>query len=77
MATGQDRDNDGWAHAKLVYTLEECEGLLSISRSQLYRLIEQGDIETVQIGRSRRITHVQLDDFVARLHQSGEMDVVR
>lgn len=60
-----------WSHFKLLYTLEECGSLLSLSRSQLYRLVEQGDLETVKIGKSRRVTHAQLDAFVTKLQQSG------
>ena len=54
---------------KLIYTIEEAADLLSISRSQLYRLVESEELPTVRIGRSRRITYAQLDDFVRRLEQ--------
>ncbi len=62
---------------RFLYTIEECEGLLSLSRSQLYRLVDQGDLQTVKIGKSRRITYTQLDAFVLKLEQSKGFAVVR
>ena len=41
---------------KLAYTVEEAAELLSLSRVHLYRRIELGELETIAIGRSRRIT---------------------
>lgn len=56
---------------KLAYTVEEAATLLSLSRAQLYRLIELEDLPTVKIGRCRRITYVQLESFLKRLEQSS------
>jgi excisionase family DNA binding protein len=58
-------------HAKLAYTIEEATGLLSLSRAQLYRLIDLGELCTVKIGKSRRVTSKQLDAFVRQLEQRG------
>jgi len=58
-------------HDKLAYTVEEATALLSLSRAQIYRLIDLNEIGTVKIGKSRRITSRQLDDFVLRLEQRG------
>jgi excisionase family DNA binding protein len=62
---------------KFLYTLEECESLLSLSRSQLYRLVDQGDLESVKIGKSRRITYTQHDAFVLKLEKSKGFAVIR
>lgn len=62
---------------RFLYTIEQCEELLSLSRSQLYRLVDQGDLQTVKIGKSRRITYTQLDAFVLKLEQSKGFAVVR
>jgi excisionase family DNA binding protein len=51
---------------KLLYTVEEAVELLSISRAQIYRLMETIEIESITIGRSRRITHSQLVSFIER-----------
>jgi excisionase family DNA binding protein len=72
MAQGGGRSKEFvWLHTKLLYTFEDCEALLSLSRSQLYRLADGGTLETVKVGKSRRITHTQLDAFVKLLEQSG------
>jgi excisionase family DNA binding protein len=49
----------------MAYTVEEAGDLLSLSRAQLYRLIDCGDLETIKIGKSRRVTSRQLDAFLA------------
>jgi excisionase family DNA binding protein len=51
---------------KLAYTVKEAASKLSLSRSFLYELIHAGKIETVKIGRSRRITLAQLTEFLTR-----------
>ncbi|MCC7101543.1 MAG: helix-turn-helix domain-containing protein [Fimbriimonadaceae bacterium] len=53
--------------AKLCYTVEEAANLLSISRAQVYRLIDRAEIASIKIGRSRRITHAQLIEFLKEL----------
>ena len=52
---------------KLAYTVSEAAQLLSLSRSLVYELINAGRIESVKIGRARRITKSQLDRFLAEL----------
>ena len=61
-------------HAKMAYTIKEAGALLSLSRSQLYRLIDQREIETITVGTSRRITSRQLDAFLqAREQATGQV----
>lgn len=67
----------GDTRLRLLYTFEECESILSLSRSQLYRLVDQGDLETVKIGKSRRISLGQLEAFVQRLENSTGLKVLR
>lgn len=61
---------------KLIYTVKEASSLLSLSRAQLYRLMDQGDIKFVKIGRSRRITAEQLQAFVALATNYGKLEVI-
>lgn len=56
-------------HEKMAYTVEEASELLSLSRAHVYRLIDLGQIETITVGRSRRITSRQLDAFLYGLEQ--------
>ena len=59
-----------WHPSKLAYTVEEAADLLSISRAQLYRLIEFGDLESIKIGKCRRVTYAQLEAYVSRVEQN-------
>lgn len=49
---------------KLAYTIEEAAELLSLSRAHVYRLLDQGDLNSISIGRCRRITYGQLVEFI-------------
>lgn len=55
--------------ARLAYTIEECATLLSLSRSLLYELINKRQIETIKIGRARRITARQLETYLEACEQ--------
>jgi excisionase family DNA binding protein len=58
-------------HEKMAYTVEEAGRLLSLSRAQMYRLIDLKEIATISVGRSRRITARQIDAFVRAKEQAG------
>ena len=49
---------------RLAYTIQECATLLSLSRSLIYELMNAGKIETIKIGRARRITARQLETYL-------------
>jgi excisionase family DNA binding protein len=51
----------------LVLTMEQAADLLSIGRSTMYELVRTGQIESITIGRLRRIPSEALENFVARL----------
>ena len=53
----------------LLYKPESAAEHLGIGRSKLFELIAAHEIETVQIGRSRRVPAQALEDYVARLRQ--------
>lgn len=54
----------------LLYKPEAAASALGIGRTKIFELIAEGAIETVQIGRSRRVPAQALEDYVARLrHQ--------
>jgi excisionase family DNA binding protein len=58
---------NGTTAPKLLYTPVEAAQALGISRSTLYTLLSSGEIRSVKVGALRRIPHVALADFVARL----------
>jgi excisionase family DNA binding protein len=54
----------------LLYTAEEVAKSLHIGRDKVYQLIASGDLKSVKIGGSRRITREALDHFVAGLNEN-------
>lgn len=54
---------------QLLLTPSEAAKALSISRSKLYELIDQGRLSTVRIDTSRRISTQTLVEFIEHLHQ--------
>ena len=63
-------------HEKMAHTVEEASNLLSLSRAQIYRLIDHGKIGTIKIGKSRRVTSRQLDAILlSQEQQNGHVPV--
>ena len=56
----------------LLYKPEAAAAVLGIGRSKRFELIAAGQIETVQIGRSRRIPAEALTQYVDRLRGKAE-----
>jgi excisionase family DNA binding protein len=52
---------------KLLLTPREAAQLLGIGRSKLYQLIQSGTVQSVLIGRCRRIPVQALSNYVAAL----------
>jgi excisionase family DNA binding protein len=52
---------------RLLLTVEEAAERIGICRSNMFKLIRQGDVESVRIGRLRRVTPAALEDYVRRL----------
>ncbi len=52
---------------RIVLTVEEAAERLGVGRTLLYALVRSGDIESIAIGRLRRIPLDALDEFVSRL----------
>lgn len=60
---------------KLLLTPAEAAEILAVGRSTVYELIATGDLESVRIGRSRRVPRAALDAFVRRLRGLDEGQV--
>ena len=54
----------GTVPMKLLLTISEATHVLAISRSKLYELLNSGHLQSVHIGRSRRIRMKDIEDFV-------------
>jgi excisionase family DNA binding protein len=52
---------------RLLYRIVDAARALSLSRSELYKLISLGKLRTVKIGRARRIPAAELHRFVEGL----------
>jgi excisionase family DNA binding protein len=52
---------------RIVLTVEEAAERLGVGRTLVYALVRSGDIESIAIGRLRRIPCDALVDFVNRM----------
>src|SRR5690606_5563301 len=55
---------------KLLLTVEEAAHRLGIGRTVMYRLVSTGAVESVTVGRLRRIPSECLDEFVSMLRRA-------
>lgn len=51
---------------KMAYKVAEAAEKIGLSRSFVYEMIHSGKLRTIKIGRSRRITPAQLQEFLER-----------
>ena len=52
-----------------MYSIKDVAKMLSVSTKTVYRLINQGKLAMVKIGRSTRIDEVELDNFLLSLRR--------
>ena len=52
---------------KLLYSVEEAACLLGIGRTFMFFLVTSGDIESIKIGKRRKIPHDALIRYVEQL----------
>jgi excisionase family DNA binding protein len=57
----------------VLLTPEQTASALSICRTKVYGLIRAGQLESVQIGASRRIPMEALEDYVRQLRASSKV----
>lgn len=57
---------------RILLTVDEAADRIGICRSNMFKLIRQGDVRSVKVGRLRRVTPAALEDFVARLSRGEE-----
>jgi excisionase family DNA binding protein len=74
---GRDSAAGGWNVNVVLLRPERAAEVLGIGRSKLYELLAAGEIESVRIGRSRRVPVVAIEEYVARLltEESTRIDV--
>jgi excisionase family DNA binding protein len=52
---------------RLLLTVEEAAQRIGICRSNMFKLIREGEVRSVKVGRLRRVTPAALEDFVRQL----------
>lgn len=52
---------------RVLLTVEEAAEQLGVGRTKTYELVKHGEIESVQIGRLRRVPVSAIKDYAARL----------
>ena len=53
------------------YTVEQIAEILHIGRDKVYVLLRTGQLRSIKIGRSRRIMHQHLAEFVSSLEKAS------
>lgn len=59
------------APAPLCVRVNIAARMIGVGRTKLYELIAAGEVETVKLGKSTRITTASLDALVARHRATG------
>jgi excisionase family DNA binding protein len=59
---------------RLVLTIEQAARWLGVGRTFMYSLVMSGEIESVTIGRLRRIPVECLTEYVSRLRDAQQSD---
>ena len=60
-----------WTDEQLLLTAEEAARALNVGRTTLYALIKDGQLHSVHIGRSCRLTRAELRRYVSRLDSAS------
>lgn len=55
----------GMENQKVFLKVSEASKILGVSKSLVYKLVYQGEIKSVKIGRCRRIPINSINEFVA------------
>jgi len=58
--------------ATLLLTVEQAAEALALSRTVIYELMGAGKLDSVHIGRARRITQASLEEYVSRLQTAQQ-----
>ncbi|MDQ2874133.1 MAG: helix-turn-helix domain-containing protein [Actinomycetota bacterium] len=55
-----------------AYTVEQVAEILHVGRDKVYFLLRSGQLRSIKIGKSRRITDEHLAEFVSALEDAGQ-----
>ena len=51
----------------MLFNAVQVAKIMGVSKSQVYKLMNSGRLASVSIGRSRRVTNNQMNEFIASL----------
>lgn len=74
--TGPEDTGDSQPDGVLL-TVEEAAERLRLGRTLVYRLISSGELESVKVGRLRRVPAECLPEYVATLRRAGKGTTAR
>lgn len=57
--------------ARLLYDIPEASEQLSVSERVIARLIKDGEIDSVKLGRRRLVPHEAIVDYIKRLQEAS------
>jgi len=61
-------NEDQHQNIPLLFTVKQVAKILNISRSTVYTLFDSGDLGSVLVASSRRVSENQLADYLRRIH---------
>lgn len=53
----------------VTYTVKDLQRILKVSKNTAYELCASGEIKSIRVGKSIRVTQTALDDY---LNQNGD-----
>jgi excisionase family DNA binding protein len=53
---------------QILYSVEDAADMLGIGRTFMFQLIATGEINSLKIGRRRKVSRDALDAYIARLY---------
>jgi excisionase family DNA binding protein len=72
MASRSAADPHDMVPGQLLLTIPDAARCLAISRAYAYRLVQRGQLPTIRLGRSRRVSRAALEAYVERLTREQE-----
>jgi len=51
----------------MLFNAVQVAKIMGVSKSQVYNLMNSGRLGSVSIGRSRRVTNMQMQEFISTL----------
>jgi excisionase family DNA binding protein len=56
----------------VMFTIRQAAQILNVSRTQVYKLIKTNELDSVKVGRSRRVTESQLVAYIQKLEGKAQ-----